>query len=653
MKFLPIPKIRALVRRSRTAIPFPPELEILYREDKAKKVLFQRRIGVCIAALMWGFFIIWDLYFHTSINQKIINQIIGIRAVGAVILLWYVAVSFQKRFKSDAYAERVLITCVVVAWVGVLAMIRITPPPQNYLDYYPGLPLIYVFLFTFLWIRPKKVIATGIGLAIMFALVQFSIRGVVELKAPEKIGEYIYYSFSAGFYLFNFFVIGTFVCFYLERSLRLDFKSRRQQAAAILEKEALNRTLVEERAKREEQTNAMLQMKEEQRAQAVASNHQKSFFLASAAHDLRQPLTALSAIVEALGHAISNKDATKIDEYFQVTRQSTKAMRLTLNAVLEISRLESGFVTPEYEKLDIDQLVSELFEQHVSIAKEKGLEFRLWMSKKQVPLYVKTDRVLLTRILTNLISNALKYTVPKRNQKSGVIVGLIRLGTTIRVDIVDTGLGIDESHRNAIFQPFFQISNRERDREKGLGLGLSIVAEMVSLLDHHRLDFSSKLGCGTRFSLDLPLVQDYDNLNSIAISKTGAEDVDTISLLGIHILLVEDDGLVRKSMCAILESWGMTVTDCGDFDEVLDFLRNAVEIPNLILTDFRLPDAKTAIDVIESIRTELECNIPTIVMSGEVTSLKSVQHLAAEILTKPVDSAVLMSTIRKVHSAAR
>jgi two-component system, sensor histidine kinase len=328
-------------------------------------------------------------------------------------------------------------------------------------------------------------------------------------------------------------------------------------------------------------------------------------------------------------------------------------MRLTLNAVLEISRLESGFVTPEYEKLDVNQLLSELFEQHVSIANEKGLEFRFCVPAKQVPIYVKTDRVLLTRILTNLISNALKYTLPKKNQISGVILGLVRLGTTIQVNVVDTGLGIDELHRNAIFQPFFQISNRERDREKGLGLGLSIVAEMVSLLDHHRLDFTSYLGRGTRFSLNLPLAQDRDNLSTIAISNKEAEEVEAISLLDVHILLVEDDLLVRKSMCAILESRGMTVTDCGDFDEVLDFLRNTAEIPDLILTDFRLPDSKTAIDVIEAIKTELECNIPTIVMSGEVTSLKSVQHLATQILTKPVDSAVLMSTIRRVHSAVR
>ncbi|MCF8483122.1 MAG: type IV pili methyl-accepting chemotaxis transducer N-terminal domain-containing protein [Rhodospirillum sp.] len=227
------------------------------------------------------------------------------------------------------------------------------------------------------------------------------------------------------------------------------------------------------------------------RREAVRANISKSKFLAAAGHDLLQPLEAAVMYTGMIGRAAESE---KTKRAVAELKASHAAMSRLIRAVLELSKLEAGVVTPKPEPFTLGPLLETLAREFQATAGAKGLELRV------VPtaLSVETDPLLLERILRNLLSNALRYT-----QEGGVLLGVRHRSDGLVIQVWDTGVGIAEADRHRIFEEFTQLELEDRDRSEGLGLGLAIVDRLARLMG---LDLSlrSTPGRGTVFSVHLP-----------------------------------------------------------------------------------------------------------------------------------------------------
>lgn len=227
------------------------------------------------------------------------------------------------------------------------------------------------------------------------------------------------------------------------------------------------------------------------RLAAENANQSKSRFLAAASHDLRQPLQSLGIYLGMLAEARLPKHESILAR--SATESFETAQRL-LNSIMDIAALESGGVEVRADRFDAAPLLEGIVSTMRAEAERKGLFLRLRVRSAMV----RTDRVMLERMVRNLVDNALKYT-----NRGGVLVTCRQAGDSVRIKVADSGPGISPDHQSLIFEDFYQIGNPERDRSKGLGLGLSIVARLSRLLGY-RLEIKSRLGLGSSFILVIP-----------------------------------------------------------------------------------------------------------------------------------------------------
>ncbi|HEX7641413.1 MAG TPA: ATP-binding protein [Burkholderiaceae bacterium] len=386
--------------------------------------------------------------------------------------------------------------------------------------------------------------------------------------------------------------------------------------------------------------------KEKLRREAHKANLDKSQFLANAAHDLRQPMQAIGNLLEAARHAFTRGDTVKSEELVLAAQSATQIMRSSFNSVLELSRLDAGALTASYSEFDLAELIEEVRQAMLPLADQAGVHIRVRQSKKKC--MVRSDRHLMTRVLFNLMSNAVKYSDPRKKERA-IVVGAIALGRSARIAIVDNGIGIAESERDNIFKPFFQIDNPGRDRELGLGLGLSIVRSIVDLLEGHALAMHSRLGLGTRFYVDLPRTEGLQG-----IARTVIEEMPALDVAGTYVLYVEDDSLVRTSTEALLAEFGVLCDVSRSYEELSGKLSRLERMPDIILTDFRLSSEHTAIDVIAAVRAEFDARIPVILLTGESEGFSPPQELGeVVILRKPVSASALLAQVQRIVSASK
>jgi signal transduction histidine kinase/CheY-like chemotaxis protein len=388
-----------------------------------------------------------------------------------------------------------------------------------------------------------------------------------------------------------------------------------------------------------------LRDKERSRRKAQQENHKKSQFVAEAAHDLRQPMQAIGNLLGAASHAIGRGDVDKSRDLIDTAQKATHAMRSSFNAVLELSRLESGAIAAEYSSFDLAELVNESVFALRPLSEARGVAIRLRLPQRPGRvLAVRSDRQLLGRVLCNLLSNAIKYGDPSRPGGAVVVVGVVGLGCHCRVDIVDNGIGIPDELQRQVFKPFFQADNPGRDRDRGLGLGLAIVDSILTLLARHTLRLRSSVGVGSRFSVGVPVAAADE---AITAPPPAAAAVDPNDVAGLYVLYVEDDRLVRQSTEALLREYRVLCEPAGSIAELEALLPGLERMPDLVLTDFTLSAVHTARDVVRAVAVEFDRALPVIVLTGESEALALGPELEhAVVLRKPVASATLLTQIR-------
>lgn len=228
--------------------------------------------------------------------------------------------------------------------------------------------------------------------------------------------------------------------------------------------------------------------------EAERASEDKSRFLAAASHDLRQPLHALTLFATELTASITKPRNRKLASQI-VT--AAGAMAELLDALLDVARLDVAALEPQRRAIALGPLLDTIAESHVRSATAKGLR----LVCRETPVWVNTDPQLLRRMIGNLVSNAVRYA-----HRGGVLIGTRIRGDKVRVEVWDSGIGIDNMHLPYVFNEFYQIDNPERDAAKGLGLGLAIVARLGQVLDH-KVTVRSKPGRGSVFSITLPLAE--------------------------------------------------------------------------------------------------------------------------------------------------
>nr|MCS5590607.1 hybrid sensor histidine kinase/response regulator [Candidatus Thioglobus sp.] len=356
---------------------------------------------------------------------------------------------------------------------------------------------------------------------------------------------------------------------------------------------------------------------------ADRANKAKSLFLASASHDLRQPLNAMQMYIAALQSKVKDKEILRIIE--DINSVSISTARL-LNALLDVSELEVGAIKPRFESFSVNNMLISIFQSFLPLAKDKGLNFRVVPSS----LYVRSDPALLERILGNFMSNAIRYT-----NKGSVLIGCRKRGDKVVIEVWDTGCGISDDQMSLIYEDFYQIENKERDRGKGLGLGLALAKRLSESLEH-KIVSKSTFGSGSCFSV---LV----NIGEKTVDENQDESfMNIMNLSGANILLVEDDMDVLKATKQLLESWGCKVKTARNKDEVMNLIKeNPYDNPDIILADNRLPGDASGIDITYLIQEKLQVSIPCVIMTGDVerNHVQSIIDQGFPVLLKPIQPA--------------
>jgi PAS domain S-box-containing protein len=374
---------------------------------------------------------------------------------------------------------------------------------------------------------------------------------------------------------------------------------------------------------------------------AERANLSQSKFLAAASHDLRQPVQALVLFASALETKIFGSPAASL---LGDMKGSLDALNMLLDALLDVSRLDAGTIAPRETNFALSTLTERLLAEFAPLAGDKNIDIKAIHSSA----IVRTDPTLLCRIIGNFLSNAVRYTSQGR-----ILLGCRRRGRKLRIQVLDSGIGIPAHLHSEIFKEFYQIGNSERDRDKGLGLGLAIVDRLSRLL-RCPVAVRSKEGRGSAFSVDVPLVGFNKSTNVVYLKPDYPREI--IREKGI-VFVIDDEASVLKGLQLVIEDWGYTVHTARTELEAIDILSGCGQAPDIVIADYRLRGICTGADVIQHIREVFSRPIPGILITGDTAPerIKEANTHGLILLHKPIHpselhvaiSDILMRTLLK------
>ena len=373
-----------------------------------------------------------------------------------------------------------------------------------------------------------------------------------------------------------------------------------------------------------------------QKRVADQTNLAKSRFLAAASHDLRQPVHALGMFIGALrSHRLPKRSLELVDQM----DASVGALDGLFGSLLDISRLDAGVIESKPMAMPVQPLLSRICRELEAEAEAKGVDVVL----APTTAVVRSDPVLLERVMRNLIGNAVRHT-----QRGWVLVGCRRRGHRFVLEVRDTGPGIPEALREAVFEEFYQVANPDRDRANGLGLGLPIVRRLTAILEHP-LEMESVPGEGTTFRVVTP--------RAVARSSEAPRPPPLAEVRTGVVLAIDDEQAIRSAMTALLESWGHTVIPAAGGASALAALKGR-PAPDVIVCDYRLRDGETGVAAIAEVQAALGVEIPAILVTGDTAPENIREALASgyPLLHKPLSHgrlrAAVTSLIRRNPAAA-
>ncbi len=375
---------------------------------------------------------------------------------------------------------------------------------------------------------------------------------------------------------------------------------------------------------------------ERAKAEADEANVSKTRFVAAASHDILQPLNAARLYVTSL---IERQRAGDESDLVANIDASLEAVEEIFTALLDISRLDTGAMKPELANFRIDDLLHRLEVEFAPIARAKGLKLVFMPSS----LTIRSDRRLLRRLLQNLISNAIKYT-----PEGHVLVGCRRRGDKLRIEVHDTGIGIPQAKRRAVFKEFHRLDQGARVA-RGVGLGLSIVERIARVLDCEvKLRSNAGDGAGqrgrrgSRFSIEVPRAA----VGIVAAKTRAAPRPDIGRLDGMVVLCIDNERAILDGMETLLHGWNCRALTGTDLTEALAAINASDVAPDGLLVDYHL-DEGDGIGAIAELRRRLGRHVPAILITADRS-----RHVREEarvegvhVLNKPLKPASLRALI--------
>jgi len=380
--------------------------------------------------------------------------------------------------------------------------------------------------------------------------------------------------------------------------------------------------------------------------QSHSAFRRKNNFIATASHDLRQPLQAIGLFIESLEHQIIEEKQRSI---LKKMKQSSNDLTGLLNSILDVSKLDADAVIATKAHFCIAPLLKSLEDEFAASAKQKSIKLQVNHSDA----FAYTDSLLLVRILRNLLSNAVKYTL-----EGGVSLLTEVQNESLLIHIKDSGPGIPEAQYLAIFDEYSQFDIQDTQPNFGMGLGLSIAKRLTDLLGFD-ISIDSKMGQGTHFTLTVPLGINAENQpdgksggsgssGTSASVENNIENESNPALANSHkILIVEDNPIVLDATQEMLTCMNCDAYPASDIPEALEIINELDELPDLLVVDFQLADGVTGDTAIEKIREAAKADLPAIIVTGTTNSnlFRQASKAAYRVLNKPVNPETLLKTI--------
>jgi nitrogen-specific signal transduction histidine kinase/CheY-like chemotaxis protein len=397
-------------------------------------------------------------------------------------------------------------------------------------------------------------------------------------------------------------------------------------------------------------TRELRQRKEE----AENATQAKSRFIAAASHDLRQPIHAMGLLIARLGQLPLGRGADTLVDNLESAVQS---MQDLLDGLLDLSKLEAGAVAPNFQAHPIERTFQAVRAALSVQARAQNLRLRV----RPTDLWALTDPALLQRVVMNLGHNALRYT----SQGAVLIVcRTVHNGTGVRIEVLDSGRGIDPAHHQQIFQEFYRVDGESADVSKGMGLGLHIVARTADVLGA-ALAVRSALGCGARFSVTLPIARprqiQTEAERAVAVGPSGAQIAD---LQGLRVLLLEADDQLRETLAGLLMSWGCDVLAQAALEPALLHMQDDGFVPGVVLCDYALAGlagqdvlqaaAASLGSVVQAVRAHCGEPIQACLFGGPTDAVlrEQWQEQGVVVLDKPVRPAKLRAWLRRLRAGS-
>lgn len=418
---------------------------------------------------------------------------------------------------------------------------------------------------------------------------------------------------------------------------RLNEDLERRVQARTQELEALNANLRYEIIEREK---VQLDLRDARDA-AEHANASKDRYLAAASHDLLQPMNAARLLMSTL------RDRTMPAAEAQLVERSHSALESAedmITDLLDIARLDQSNVNPELGNYSLAELIEPLVAEFQGLAEVNGVELRM----HPTVWAIHTDYRLLSRIVRNLLSNAIRYT-----DQGGVLIGARRRGDRVDIQVWDTGRGIPAAQFGAIFKEFNQLSpaaDQQPDRHgkrKGVGLGLAIVERIATLLAA-RVEVRSRVGRGSVFSVGVPLATQAP---ALPLPSSGILERLAEPLQGRLLLVIDNEHIILEGMCDLLEQWGANVRVGVDVESALGQLGGSV--PDAILVDYHLDDGRNGCEAVSRLRSHWQRTVPAIMITADRSEhcQQTLRELGIPVLNKPLKAGKLRAMLGQMLRA--
>jgi len=380
--------------------------------------------------------------------------------------------------------------------------------------------------------------------------------------------------------------------------------------------------------------------------QLEVASQAKTRLLAAASHDLRQPLHALTLFSDGL--ATGESDPVRLVRIGHI-RECVDSLDRLFSELLNLSQLDAGVLQPQWADFALDRLFDEISRNFRNVAEQQGLRLVV----RKTDLWVRCDYVMLSRILNNLVSNALRHTAD-----GGVLLGARRRGRGVRIEVWDTGVGIPLQHQERVFEEFFQIDpQRKSGAARGMGLGLSTVKRLTTLLNT-RAELKSEPGRGTSVRLLVRATEPVAEVQPSEPLPLSSADPVLEDLRDVRVLVIDDERSILEGLQVVLSNWGMHVLAAQTRAEALALADRWATPPDVVVSDLLLQGGDNGLDVLAALEKHpngIRPGTARLLVTGETKPdrLREVAQAGVMVLYKPVSPRALRQAIATQVAALR